>query len=308
MKKYLPDRYPAHEERSLFTLVENRTAYSYDMCELNMFETHRHAENVNLVFDHFVLTSMLAGKKIMKLPNMEAFEYLPGESVIVPPSECMQIDFPEAKSGNPTQCIALTISDELIRNTIGLLNEHHPKHEAWGKWELDLSLLHLNNNQELADTVNRMLRITFNQQGKAKDIMVELTLKERIVRRMQTQARVLLESSYAALSSCNALAASIAYIKQNLSKKMDMNKLADIACMSRASFYKKFREAMGETPAQFIQNERIKKACVMLRNSSLSVTGVCYDCGFENLSHFITSFKSQTGKTPRAFQLAHAGS
>jgi AraC-like DNA-binding protein len=276
------------------------------MCELNVFETHRYAENVNLVFDNFVLTSMLAGKKIMKLPNMDAFEYLPGESVIVPPGECMQIDFPEAKRGNPTQCIALTISDELIRNTIGLLNEHHAKHETWGNWELDLSLLHLNNNKELADTVNRMLRITFNQQGKAKDIMVELTIKEMIVRLMQTQARALLESSFAVLSSCNALAASIAYIKKNLSRKIDMNKLADIACMSRASFYKKFREALGETPSQFIQNERIKKACDMLKNSSLSVTSVCYDCGFENLSHFITSFKSQTGKTPRAYQLSVA--
>ena len=112
MKKYLIDTFDPKDERSLFTLVENRTAYSFDMCELNLFETHQSAENVNLVFNHFVLTSMLSGKKVMKLPKRQAFDYLPGESVILPPGELMNIDFPDAKRQSPTQCIALTISDE----------------------------------------------------------------------------------------------------------------------------------------------------------------------------------------------------
>ena len=54
---------PLHEEHSLFTLVENRTAYTLDKCELNVFETHRQAANVNLAFNDWVLTSMLRGKK-----------------------------------------------------------------------------------------------------------------------------------------------------------------------------------------------------------------------------------------------------
>ena len=219
MKRYMIDTFPARKERSLFTLVENRTAYSYEMCELNLFETHQTAENVNLMFDHFVLTSMLSGKKVMKLPKKESFDYLPGESVILPPGEMMSIDFPEAQLKNPTQCIALTISDDVIKKTMETLNEFNPKADTWGNWTIDPSIFHLTNNMELADTVNRIIRITKSEEGKAKDLMVELTLREMLIRLMQTQARILFEQSYSLLSTSNALANAIQYIKENLRGK-----------------------------------------------------------------------------------------
>lgn len=301
MRKHLIETFPARKERSLFTLVENITAYSFDMCELNLFETHQSVENVNLTFDHFVLTSMLTGKKVMNLPSRPSFDYLPGESVILPPGELMNIDFPEAQLNNPTQCIALTISDDVIRKTVDILNENHPKQQTWGNWEIDPDIFHLTNNQELADTVNRIIKITKNQQGKVKDLMVELTLQEMLLRLMQTQARVILESSYLLLSNNNALAAAIQFIKSNLRSKINMDKLADIACMSRASFFKKFKEAMGETPSQYILKERIKLAQSELKRHNSSITNVCFSCGFENLSHFVKAFKKEVGMPPKAW-------
>lgn len=302
MKKYLLDSVAAKDERSLFTLVENRTAYSFEMCELNLFETHRQAENVNLTFDHFVLTSMLTGKKIMKLPERAAFDYFPGESVILPPGETMNIDFPEAQAHSPTQCLALTISDDAIVKTIDILNEVHPKAQTWGQWNIDPSIFHLTNNLELADTINRIIRITKSEQGKAKDLMVELTLREMLIRLMQTQARVVLETSYTLLASSNALAHTIQYIKANLRHKIDIKTLADQACMSRASFFKKFKEAMGLTPAQYILKSRIELAQEELKSTNTSVSKACYSSGFENVSHFTKSFKQEVGMTPKKWQ------
>jgi hypothetical protein len=109
---------PWRNSRDLKTLVENRTTYTLDNCELNIFETHQEAADVNLVFGDLVLTTMLKGKKVMHLFDKPGFDYLPGESVIVPPNELMRIDFPEAKWDNPTQCIALSISKEMIENTL----------------------------------------------------------------------------------------------------------------------------------------------------------------------------------------------
>lgn len=304
MKKYLIDTFAPKDERSLFTLVENRTAHSFDMCELNLFETHQSAENVNLVFNHFVLTSMLSGKKVMKLPKRQAFDYLPGESVILPPGELMNIDFPDAKKQSPTQCIALTISDDVIKKTIDNLNDLHPKAQTWGDWNIDPSIFHLTNNMELADTVNRIVKITKSEQGKVKDLMVELTLREMLIRLMQTQARVLFEESYNMLSASNALANAVQYIKVNLRGKIDMNKLADQACMSRASFFKKFKETMGITPAQYILKSRIQLAQEDLKSLKTSITEVCYASGFENVSHFTKSFKQEVGMTPREYQLS----
>jgi AraC family transcriptional regulator len=301
---YLIDTVPVKNENSLFTLVENKTSFTFDTCEMNVFETHQQALNVNLVFNDFVLTSMLQGKKVMKLEGKPRFDYLPGESVIIAPGENMQIDFPEAKSGRPTQCIALEISRDLIKSTMDLLNEYHPKVIENESWEIDSKTFHLINNMQLADTINRMIRISQYEEGKSKDVIIDLTLKEMLVRLMQTQAREIFEKDYLTLSAKNPLANSIYYIKSNLDKKLEIDQIAKRACMSRASFFKKFKEEFGITPSQFILNERLKRARNLLINTKYSISQACFYSGFENLSHFITAFKKQYGNSPGQYRVS----
>jgi len=290
------------DERSLMTLVENRTSYSFELCELNFFETRQTTNDVKLQFDEFVLTSMLRGKKVMKLPEKEAFDYLPGESCILSPGELMTIDFPEAQKLNPTQCLALRISDDIIRKTIELLNEKYPKVSGWGKWDIEASIYHLINNQNLSDTINRLMDISRDESIKAKDVMVELTLQEMIVRLMQTQARYLFEKSYKELAGQNPLAHAIEYIHKHLSEKINPDIVTEKAGMSRACFYKKFKETMGITPSQYVMTERIKRAKKYLRNPKNTIKSVAYSSGFENVAHFVKSFRAQTGETPGAYQ------
>ncbi len=296
-----------HSERSLMTLVENRTAYTYDTCELNVFETHEQAKNVSLVFNDFVFTSMLQGKKVMHLEGKEAFDYLPGESVIVGPNEMMQIDFPEAKKGQPTQCIALAISQQLIDYTLDLMNEKQPKVIAGESWEIDPDTRHIINNQELINTVNRIIRISKTENSTTKDLYVDLALKEMIIRLMQTQARDVFTHSYHKLSNNNPLAYAIKIIKSKIDQKIDFDKLASAACMSRATFFKKFKENFGYTPAQFVLNERIQLAKKWLLKKECSITQACFNSGFENLSHFTHTFKKEVGMAPSQFKKMSLG-
>lgn len=290
------------EEKSLFTLVENRSAYTLENCELNVFETHQMASGINLAFGDWVLTSMLRGKKVMHLKDIPAFEYMPGESVIVPPNEMMKIDFPEAAQNNPTQCIALAISADHIRSTMDMLNERCPKVEKGQEWKVNEHLFHLANNVELADIINRLIRISINEESKEKDLLAGLALRELLIRLMQTQARQMFEAGYKTLSSGHRFAHIIGYIKESIREKIEVDKLSDMACMSRANFFRKFREEFGYTPADYILQERIKLAKEYLLNPRNSITEVCFMAGFQNLSYFIRAFKKETGTTPGAYQ------
>ncbi len=294
------------DERHLHTLVENRSIYTLEHCELNVFETHQEAHNVHLRFGDLVLTSMLRGKKVMHLFGKEGFEYLPGESVLVPPDEVMRIDFPEAERQNPTQCIALAISPEQIRETLSMLNDKYPKAELNDEWHINEQFFHLINTNDLTEVINRLIRIGIKEQSKEKDLFGELALRELLLRLMQTQARTLLETNCRTMSSHHRLAHVITYIKEHLDDKIDLNRLSEQACMSRANFFRKFKQELGVSPGDFILQERIKLAKTYLQTSGHSVTEVCFMCGFQNLHHFIRAFKKELGMTPKAYQLDYA--
>lgn len=292
---------PWRNSRDLKTLVENRTTYTLDSCELNIFETHQQAENINLVFGDLVLTAMLKGKKVMHLFDKPGFEYLPGESVIVPPNEMMKIDFPEAHMDNPTQCIALSISKEMIENTFNLLNEKFSNKVLTKEWGLDLSYFHLINTQDLSEIINRFIRIGVKERSREKDLIASLALKELLIRLSQTQARELLEKTYKELSGGNRLAHVVSYIKDNIRENIQLDDLAGEACMSRAHFLRTFKLELGLTPMEFVLKERLKLARQYLLIGGFQIQEVSLMAGFKNISYFIRAFKQEFGCTPKAF-------
>jgi len=79
--------------RKIETLVENRTIYSAEFAEMNIYETHKKANQVYLEFDCPIIASMISGRKIMHLKDKATFDFLPGESVVLPANKKMIIDF-----------------------------------------------------------------------------------------------------------------------------------------------------------------------------------------------------------------------
>lgn len=286
---------------SLKTLVENRTAYSLECCELNVFETYNESYHVPLLFNDFVITSMLRGKKIMHLSGKPEFDYFPGQTVIIPAKLGMNIDFPEASAENPTQCIALAIDPDQIKKTLGYLNEFFPKEDASSKWHLNFDDCHFQNSEDIAALINKIVRICAERSG-AIDVLADLALKELLVRIMQKQNLIAMgtDSGYA---NRNPLAYVVNYIKSNLNQKININNLTDKACMSKATFYRLFKRELGLSPNEFILSEKIMKAKQLLSNPKAKVAAVSYELGFSDANYFIRAFKKLVGMTPGHYQL-----
>ena len=244
---------------------------------------------------------MLRGKKIMHLFEEPSFEYLPGETVIVPSNIEMKIDFPEASKENPTQCIALAIDNNIITNTLNFLNEKYPKDGKNNFWKLDHENYFFYNNIELAGTINKLIKECMGT-SITKDAIADLTLQELIVRIIQTQtAKRFEEEVY--IDHNSSIAPSIEYIKKNIHENLKLKDLSDKACMSTTSFYRYFKRELGMSPIEYILNEKIKYAKKLLSNPNIHVNEVSYATGFEDCNYFIRLFKKHEGVTPKQYQL-----
>lgn len=290
-------------EKSLKTLVENRTVYSLNNCELNLFETYQESQLVPLKFNDLVVTSMLRGKKVMHLFDEPGFDYLPGETVVIPSNVEMKIDFPEATKNNPTQCLALAIEQSKITDTLNFLNERYPKEGTDTYWQLNYQNYFFYNNVDLASTINKLIKECMST-SITKDALADLTLQELLIRIIQTQTAKSIEDGI--FSNPNhPITEVIEYIRLNLKENINLKSLSDKAGMSTTSFYRFFKRELGMSPIEFVLNEKIKCAKKLLRNPTIQINEVCYLSGFEDANYFTRMFKKCEGITPKQYQLLH---
>lgn len=290
-------------EKSLKTLVENRTVYSLNHCELNLFETYESSKLVPLKFNDLVVTSMLRGKKVMHLFDDPSFDYLPGETVVIPSKVEMKIDFPEATIENPTQCLALAIDQTKISDTLHFLNEKYPKEGNNQFWNLNYQNYFFYNNVELATTINKLIKECMST-SITKDILADLTLQELLIRIIQTQTSKAIDDGLFS-DPKNPITPVIEFIRLNLKENFTIKHLSEKACMSTASFYRFFKRELGQSPIEFIIDEKIRCAKRLLKNPSIQINEVCYLSGFEDCNYFIRLFKKHEGITPKQYQLLH---
>jgi len=292
-------------EKSLKTLVENRTVYSLENCELNLFETYEESQLVPLKFNDLVVTSMLRGKKIMHLFDDPEFVYLPGETVVIPSNVEMKIDFPEATKSNPTQCLALAIDHWKINDTLNLLNEKYPK-EANNLWTLDSENYFFYNNIELATTINKLIKECMST-SITKDVLADLTLQELLIRIIQTQTLKSIEENKN-IDANTPIAMVLEFIRSNIRENFNLKDLSDKAGMSTTSFYRFFKRELGMSPIEFILSEKIKLAKQLLKYPGIQINEVGFQSGFEDSNYFIRLFKKVEGITPKQYQQLNSSS
>lgn len=289
------------QSRKLELVVENRTAYTLENAELNIYETHQIAKNVELTFSNPVLASMIRGKKIMHLENSPSFDFLPGESVIVPADQTMRIDFPEAHFDNPTQCLALAIAPSKIKQIVETLNERAPLVDNQQGWQFTNENFYFTNENSIHQLIHRLIYL-FTENNEAKDFFANLVLQELIVRLMQTKARNVLTNHLPQLANTNRLAFAVKYVQDNIHKNLTIRELADKACMSEPNFFRCFKQQFGITPVEYINQQRIQLSVKLLRTTQYSIADICFACGYNNLNYFLKVFKKVVGTSPAHYR------
>lgn len=82
---------------------------------------------------------------------------------------------------------------------------------------------------------------------------------------------------------------------------LDVNRLAALMSMSRATLYRKIKDSLHITPNDFIRIIRLKKAAEFLRQKEYRINEIAYIVGFSSASYFSKCFKKQYGVLPKDF-------
>jgi transcriptional regulator GlxA family with amidase domain len=85
-------------------------------------------------------------------------------------------------------------------------------------------------------------------------------------------------------------------------RPLDVPGMARAALMSPSHFARRFRQAYGETPYNYLMTRRIERAKALLRRGDLSVTEVCMAVGCTSLGSFSARFTELVGATPSAYR------
>ena len=91
-------------------------------------------------------------------------------------------------------------------------------------------------------------------------------------------------------------------VQQYLLQPVTIAELAALANCSLAKFKRDFQQRHQCAPRTWINQQRLKHACMLLENTDQPVAAIADTCGFDNASYFIRLFKAEYGATPASWR------
>ena len=90
----------------------------------------------------------------------------------------------------------------------------------------------------------------------------------------------------------------LAYMESNYTKPLTNRELAQLVHLSEGRFSHIFKESMGKSPLNYINEVRLKKAWNLLSQRGMSVSQTAAMVGFQDLNNFSRQFKRHFGYPP----------
>jgi AraC family transcriptional regulator len=91
----------------------------------------------------------------------------------------------------------------------------------------------------------------------------------------------------------------INFIHTHLDQDLSLTELASIINITPTYFASLFKRSMGISPHQYVIQQRVEKARLMLKKTDLAIADIALQVGFSSQSHLTQQFKRLTGVTPR---------
>lgn len=270
----------------------NKKSDSFDKLETNYIKViyHEFSEEYSGIYrsyEYCVLCTVIQGTEHICVNNDKRFTYDSNQFILLPPDTSITVDIDAY-----AKYLVLELKDELLN----YVNE-----KASFDFNADSSFLSKNkfllssSTPVIKECFSKIINIILNP-GKNIGFLLDLYAQELVYNLMQIKG----VNQIFSLEYQSPINKAIKLMYDNWSEPVSLKKIAEGLNISESSFCQRFKRVTGVTPKEYLTNIKLSKAKDMITHSSVSE--VAYDLGYDNISHFISLFKSKYGMTPKQYK------
>jgi AraC-like DNA-binding protein len=264
--------------------MEYKAKYITDDIKLSCYEDKFFKSDI--MFEHHMLIWFISGET--KIVQAEAtYMFKKGDIFLIPRNQLATIiNYPE--NGQPHKTVVMHLTTVKLREFYANLDVK-PKASVSQK-------IRCFNNHPLLESCLASLIPYFEMKDLPADIAsLKITEAISILRALDKE----IDSVLANFEEPGKIDL-VSYMEKNFMFNMTMEKFSYLTGRSLTTFKRDFKNAFNTTPQKWLTQKRLELAHYQFVEKNKKPIDVCYEVGFENLSHFSYAFKKQFGYAPTA--------
>lgn len=280
----------------------NKLCKLYELEDTNGF--------VNTYVDEIKLFKVSSNEQLIPLMYKKGFSFIGNGKKIGYINDLKYehgyLDYLVITSPQPVECETYIVGDEPLMGLYINLNINRLQKVVKKFTQYDTSKnkytevnysITCNNRTDVIQSIFKKL-ITVLDNKIESDILSDGLLDELYYRILQSDNCTMLIQLCQKDSNLSRITRVVEYIVENIEQSIDLNEMAKLADMSVNNFHKLFKQAMNDTPIQYIKKIRLEKAKRLILFNKMKVIEASSAVGYDNVSQFSREFKRHYGYPP----------
>lgn len=238
----------------------------------------------DIMFDHHMLIWFISGEtKIVQADATYFFKH--GNIFLIPRNQLATIiNYP--KDGQPHKTVVMHLSEERLRDFYASLNVQPKAPESQ-------KIYSFNHHPLLASCLASLVPYFEMKQLPENIAALKITEAISILRTIDKG----IDNVLANFEEPGKIDLA-GYMEKNFMFNLPLEKFSYLTGRSLSTFKRDFRRVFNTTPQRWLTQKRLELAHYQFVEKKKKPIDVCYEVGFENLSHFSYSFKKHFGYAP----------
>lgn len=92
------------------------------------------------------------------------------------------------------------------------------------------------------------------------------------------------------------------FIQENYKEKISLEDISNAGNVCKSQCCSLFHKYLRQTPVNYLISYRLEKSIELLISSDLTITEICFECGFTGASYYTETFRKHFGCSPREYR------